>query len=443
MEWQAVEVKSAVTMFYQCLSFGTSLLNEKLKQQAVVPINIRGSDFVYFEPESLRVFRAIYSLPEFSALTSTGIKLCFKPFLYEFPYGIAILTLKCEPSSPDGKMLFPHILHFNEAYRYTKLRAFQQSFREQYGLHQCSEYPQGVPLPGQPVMIAEVLERIRNFFLPPETTDIFPTFGKMMVGSFLNLLESLSDADRYHLMCVDKPPPEKGGPSDPLPAPEFVAQQEQYIYRRWVHQGQYFGYTGHSFIMWLEPSPVPRLSEHELLAHWENLYARIHLLLIFQRAALSLFSRRLARVEEDWRSYPHRSEKEVARLRREMLEFTNRSWFARITYEIQGTELFKLGSRAMDIENLYTEVREKLKEFDEYLSGWRQGRVNRSVAVLQFVLTPVIVLGVLVSGLQIQGVRDFYMHYVPDPVWQVIDLFVMALILSLPVMLVLRRGGHE
>jgi hypothetical protein len=111
--------------------------------------------------------------------------------------------------------------------------------------------------------------------------------------------------------------------------------------------------------------------ENGVLAQFRHQHFLLFLIAHFQRAALLMFSDRLA--EELRRldildSYSVRRFKRAIRQNFEIfLRFTHRYWFHELSEQAQAKGLFQLCARHLHLDALYAEVRERMADMNQYL----------------------------------------------------------------------------
>ncbi len=182
--------------------------------------------------------------------------------------------------------------------------------------------------------------------------------------------------------------------------PQFVRQQmAQQVYRRWGHQGTYYGFTSYSNVT-LTVGEFD-CDEHTLregfLIHrmFTSRYYLMMLVALFYRAALldfaertALVSRRLILDHEDGKLSPENIW--IANgLRAEFLHFSNYWYFDELANKDEEIEHFTLMCQQFRIEPVKKEVEEEIEKLDSSLQNYSAFRnteaVNR-LAMLSMIL---------------------------------------------------------
>jgi hypothetical protein len=182
--------------------------------------------------------------------------------------------------------------------------------------------------------------------------------------------------------------------------PEFTrAQMERQIYRRWVHQGTYYGFTSYSNIT--ATLGAFECDEHQLregfLIHrmFNTRYYLMALVALFYRATLLDFSERTALVskqlyldQEDNR-FAVENIRLASDLRGDFLHFSNYWHFEELANKDEENEHFALQCREYRIQSMKAEIEEEIEKLNASLHNFYQFRnteaVNR-LAVLSMLL---------------------------------------------------------
>jgi hypothetical protein len=182
--------------------------------------------------------------------------------------------------------------------------------------------------------------------------------------------------------------------------PEFTrSQMRQQIYRRWAHQGTYYGFTSYSNITIVVGESD--LENHELsegfLIHrmFDSRYYLMMIIALFYRATLldfaelvALVSRRLHRDFEDDRLSPE-TIRMTNRLRSEFLNFYNYWHFDEIANKDEESEHFNLQCDQFRIRVMLRDTDREIQRMHDALSEYYQSRstlaVNR-LAMLSMIL---------------------------------------------------------
>jgi hypothetical protein len=180
----------------------------------------------------------------------------------------------------------------------------------------------------------------------------------------------------------------------------FVRQQmTRQLYRRWAHEGTYYGFTSYSNVT--ATLGAFECDEHELregfLIHrmFDTRYYLMAMIALFYRAALldfaertALVSRRLFKDLEDGRLATG-NVRLTSDLRAEFLHFSNYWYFAELANKDEEIEHFTMQCREYRIEQTKAEIEEEIDKLNESLHSYYQFRnteaVNR-LAMLSLIL---------------------------------------------------------
>ncbi len=182
--------------------------------------------------------------------------------------------------------------------------------------------------------------------------------------------------------------------------PEFTrGQMNDHLYRRWAHQGTYYGFTSYSNIT--ATIGTRDCDEHQLregfLIHrmFDSRYYLMALVALFYRATLLNFNERTALVskrlyldQEDGRLTLDNMRLANA-LRAEFLHFSNYWYFEELANKDEEVEHFALQCRQYRLEPMKVGIESELEKLDASLHNYNQMRnteaVNR-LAMLSLIL---------------------------------------------------------
>ncbi|MEM2144054.1 MAG: hypothetical protein QW279_01730 [Candidatus Jordarchaeaceae archaeon] len=205
------------------------------------------------------------------------------------------------------------------------------------------------------------------------------------------------DKDFLNLILVDK---EWGGSfgNDDL----IEGYIKKHAYDNWIDYGTRYGFSNYSGVILtlsnFNASPDD-FNLRILYSHFETMYYEIALLTFFYKTALLRFSSESAicakmfyeSIEDRLRSNKEEVYRKVKKLRTDFLYFTNKYWFAELTYQVQGIDIFDKWKVVTEIENLFLQVDKEISELEEYIDREQSTHLN---LVLYF-LAAAAVLGVI------------------------------------------------
>ncbi|HUV14126.1 MAG TPA: hypothetical protein VMY18_10805 [Acidobacteriota bacterium] len=350
----------------------------------------------YFDPQTLCTFSSEWEFPDFLVIYDQPSRTCrtswrITPVVTVFASGFCILRLR---GVPENDLTLPELINFNEHFRYLKLMEFQRTkLRETYcyRVSWIGEWERKVASE-QFLHTGELLNQILGSFLP---CDVKPSpclegFSKMICCSAV-IADGVQPRDRFRLATVDEA-------DSFLPHEDYWRRLEGAVhYSRWEPH-QFFAFTNYS-MCWLMDKSIPGwLEEQAFSDHMPVLYAGIiGQTLVHQCGALSVLSRDLALIEADpgQRGFAGKARD----LRREILNFTNHAWFERVTFEVQGHEMYCAWREALEVEGLFKEVQRELEETDDWLRAERAETQNRLLAGLQRWVAAVAFTGIALAAI--------------------------------------------
>jgi hypothetical protein len=148
---------------------------------------------------------------------------------------------------------------------------------------------------------------------------------------------------------------------------------DERTYKRWAHYGALYGFNYHAGAMltgYCEAPPTWR--------HFRDMYFDQTLLMLYLRTVLFRFSLQLSRVSEIGRRmvHPRNPRPEIpdefrnrfAWLRQHFAMFTNLYQFPLLSNQQQGIEMYEICRKAMDVDDLFKEVKVEIESTHEFLS---------------------------------------------------------------------------
>lgn len=157
-------------------------------------------------------------------------------------------------------------------------------------------------------------------------------------------------------------------------------------YRRWVHDGTYYGFTYHGGAMLARPDLFLKVWEH-----FGQMYFDQVLLLFYLRVTLFRFSRVLTEFSERMRDQGQAGERievwqgEFRRIRLAFTIFTNLYQFPLISNQQQAIEMYALAREHMDVNGLYAEIQGEIHHTHDYLAAQTSlglGRITTRLTVV-------------------------------------------------------------
>jgi hypothetical protein len=190
--------------------------------------------------------------------------------------------------------------------------------------------------------------------------------------------------------------------------PEFVrSHMKEQLYRRWAHQGTYYGFTSYSNIT--VTMGIFDCEEHSLmegfLIHrmFDSRYYLMALVALFYRATLidftersALVSKRLFLDQEDGRLSPENI-RLASDVRAEFLHFSNYWYFDELANKDEEIEHFTLQCQQFRIEPLKREIEEEIEKLNASLHDYSAFRNTEAVNRLAM-LSLIVGAGAVLTG---------------------------------------------
>jgi hypothetical protein len=220
---------------------------------------------------------------------------------------------------------------------------------------------------------------------------------------------ALSRADFVRLGLVTGAGSAGQGPADGLPyAEQHVADFEaRFCYDRFWSDGGAAPNTrylcsGHALVVvGSAASPFFSCGNRGVLAQFRHQHFVLFLIVHFQKAALLMFSDRLAdalrRLDISRPDSVRQFKRAIRSTFEAFLRFTHRYWFHEISEQAQVRALFQMCSRHLGLDPLYDEVKERIGEMNDYLDADSLRRQANTVVRLT-VVTILGLIGTVTTG---------------------------------------------
>jgi hypothetical protein len=193
----------------------------------------------------------------------------------------------------------------------------------------------------------------------------------------------------------------------PYGAPHLADFEQRYCYDRfWADAGSApntrYLCSGHSLVVVGDAkSAFYNCAERGVLAQFRHQHFLLFLIAHLQKAALLMYSDRLAEALRDLDVTDTASVRRFKRAIREafaaFLRFTHRYWFHDLSEQAQARALFRLCSGHLGIDALYAEVKERIADMSAYLEGDSLRRQANTVVRLT-VVTIFGLIGTVTTG---------------------------------------------
>ena len=219
--------------------------------------------------------------------------------------------------------------------------------------------------------------------------------------------QALSRSDFIRLGLVTGAP--ESGPNAPLPyaEPHLADFEKTFCYDRfWTDSGAAprtrYLCSGHAMVVVGDAnSPFYVCRERGVLAQFRHQHFLLFLIAHFQKAALLMFSDRLAEALKNLDIADATSVRRFKRTIRDsfagFLRFTHRYWFHEVSEQAQVRALFRMNAAHLGLDPLYTEVKERIAEMNQYLEADSLRRQANTVVRLT-VVTIFGLIGTITTG---------------------------------------------
>jgi hypothetical protein len=190
--------------------------------------------------------------------------------------------------------------------------------------------------------------------------------------------------------------------------PDFIRDRmKEQVYRRWAHEGTYYGYTAYSNItltIGYGDRGGHRLSEGFLIHRmFSTRYYLMSIVSLFYRSTLLMFNEKVALVSKSLYSDLQRGEYKrenidlAQTLRGEYLHFTNYWFFEELANKDEESEHFDLQSREYRLGEMKAEVEQELAALNSSLNEYYQTR-NTSAVNRLAMLSLIFGAGAIITG---------------------------------------------
>lgn len=238
----------------------------------------------------------------------------------------------------------------------------------------------------------------------------------MALLSFRDPSTELTRGDMVRLALAD----EQGSSRTYPYAQSFLSDfEELYCYDRyWGQCGDQdwmktrYMCCGYAFVaIGQQRSPDFFMNKHSgALAHFRQHYFQMGLIAHFQKAALLSFSARMSETAT-LLCLENRGDPKLRTLFQgiyeDFLRFTQRFWFDEISNQVQGRELFDLWTQHLETRKLFDDVRQWLRDTQEYLDLVAQAQQAKTTTHLTTIATIGLPVAIGTSFLGMNGINAF------------------------------------
>ena len=167
--------------------------------------------------------------------------------------------------------------------------------------------------------------------------------------------------------------------------------------------------------------------EHGLLARFRHQHFLLFLIAHFQKAALRMFSDRLVWAVTRLNVLDSKANRifrrDIRFAHQNFLRFSHRYWLHEISNQAQTRELFEMTRTKLNVDALYNEVRDELRDMDHFLEQEAARKQNETVVRLT-VVTTLGLIGTITTGFL--GMNLF--SYAEADAWTRVLIFLIVLL---------------
>lgn len=190
--------------------------------------------------------------------------------------------------------------------------------------------------------------------------------------------------------------------------PGFTKRQmARHLYRRWAHQGTYYGFTGYSSVtvtFGTRDCDEHQLSEGFLIHRmFDSRYYLMAVIALFYRATLLDFAERSALIsrlvylDQQDRRLTSESIERVSDLRGEFLHFSNYWHFSELANKDEESEHFEIQCRQYRIPSMKRDIEDEIDKLNQSLHNYFQFRNTEAINRLAM-LSLIFGAGAVVTG---------------------------------------------
>jgi hypothetical protein len=174
--------------------------------------------------------------------------------------------------------------------------------------------------------------------------------------------------------------------------------------------------------------------EHGVLARFRHQFFLLFLITHFHRAALLMFSDRLAaavsRLDRSDPAAVRAFRQDIRDVLETFLDFTHRYWFDEVSDHAESADLFELCRRHLGIDRLYAGIRQEVQDMNHFLESEVARRQNETVVRLT-VVTIFGLIGTVVTGFLGMNLFAFSDEAVSTRLWLFAAVAVPSVLLTL------------
>lgn len=156
--------------------------------------------------------------------------------------------------------------------------------------------------------------------------------------------------------------------------PEYICKRtKERSLQIWEGIGGYYTYTDYSNTYLSNGWDFKTFIATEHIPH---IYDRMLIQALFYQASLRHYDNQICEVTEGLIN-KNSDIKNIKKLRRNFIEFTNQYWFHKLTEQMQGKEIFALQQKGLGLKEHYDILKDELERTDEYLQTEQEIKENK------------------------------------------------------------------
>jgi len=141
----------------------------------------------------------------------------------------------------------------------------------------------------------------------------------------------------------------------------------KHTYQRWVEYGTLYGMSRYSLVMVCDHADF---SQTVLKSHMKSMYYQMALIMLFQKAMLLKFAFDVDEISKKFLDKKHRELiDEGSKLQGDFIKFVNQYWFAEVTPQEQGIEMYNKWREIMSLDGLYENTSRAISDMTEYIDN--------------------------------------------------------------------------
>ena len=161
----------------------------------------------------------------------------------------------------------------------------------------------------------------------------------------------------------------------------------KHTYQRWVEDGTLYGLSRYSLVMVCDHADF---SQTVLKSHMKSMYYQMALIMLFQKAMLLKFAFDVDEISKKFLDKKHRELiHEGSKLQGDFIKFVNQYWFAEVTPQEQGIEMYNKWREIMSLDELYENTSRAISDMAEYVDNEVEKETKRLLNTITKIGLPI------------------------------------------------------